>query len=674
MRLNPRLSGFSLGSLGPYGVNNGMATNSNLIATLSGWLAPIGVDLVDAFLLMEVVLAVLLAITLAILAAKVRVSEHAKRALLEVEQTLDDVSAQEAILRAVARHANDGLVFQDMTARILWANPAYCRIMGRPLDEMLGRRPQEFCLPPELRPSDLEIENFRFDPDSYDFKNLTRRPNIRKNGERFWHEFNFSIVELRPGEQRVILVSRDVTLQVAREQELQDAQSFLFHAAHHDALTGLNNRVVFLKATDAILNRDTQDARQVGLIFIDLDHFKAVNDNNGHAAGDQLLIHVADAMRDTAREEDFLCRMGGDEFVMGCPGVSDFEMLQHIADELLDRIRTPITWVDTTLVCGASIGIALSNGEQMTAEDLIRSADFALYEAKAPGAPRIARYDAVLHERQEAEIALMEEFSETLDTDGISFVYQPILDAHTGKIRSFEALARWNRSNGEVVPPDEFLVYAARLNRMADVDFAAIRATTSLVAELQNNGFNIRGAFNTSSEALAHPEFMTRLEHEARLAGLNTKSLVAEVLETTFFGSDTTDSVAAARINELREKGFSVYLDDFGVGYAGLSHLSQLDVNGVKLDRSLIANVTHDRSARIITTSILRLCDELGVGTLAEGIETAEQAEFLMDHGCYRLQGFGIARPMPRAAVISMIEEAAPIVIPPEPSLIARSA
>lgn len=629
---------------------------------------------VGTFILLEVLLALLLLITLAVLWAKVRASDKARLELLEVVETLDDMSAREAILQAVAQNANDGLVYQDMEARILWANPAYCRILGRPLEEILGRRPQEFCFPDEVKPTEEEIENFRFDTDSYEFHNLVRRLNIRENGEIFWHEFNLSVVDTRPGEQRVVLVSRDVTTQVNREVDLEAARAELHHAAHHDALTGLYNRTAFLDATDLILCRPARKDRVFGLLYIDLDRFKAVNDTHGHAAGDHILTHVADAIRAIDVPEVLSCRMGGDEFVVACPGISDFDTLQHVADALVDRIRTPIEWNDTTLVCGASVGVALSNGDRAKAADLVRSADFALYEAKKPGAPPIARYDADLHERQEAENALMEEFVEALDNDRISFVYQPIMDGRTGKICSFETLARWRRSNGEVMSPDVFLGYAARLNRMADVDFAAIRATTSLVSELQSNGFKIRGAFNTSSEALAHPDFMKRLDYEARQAGLDTQSLVAEVLETTFFGSDTTDSVAAKRIAELREKGFSVYLDDFGVGYAGLSHLGQLDVSGVKLDRSLIAHVTQDKSVRIITSSILRLCDELGVGTLAEGIECAEQAEFLMSHGCYRLQGFGIARPMDRASVISMIQKGAPIVIPSEDAPITRNA
>lgn len=650
---------------------------TNITMMLVAWavgLWPMILDPAILFLAIEVGLASLLLLTLAVLLIKMRAANSAKHALQEVAQTLDDVSEQESILRGVAQHASDGLVCHDMDGRILWANPAYCQTMGWSLEEILGRRPQEFCFPPDMKPSEEEIENFRFNPSGYEFSNLVRRPNMRRNGEVFWHEFNLSVVESHDGDDRVVLASRDVTTQVNREEELKEAQSYLFHAANHDALTALKNRAALLVDIEAVLRRPRREDRELGLIFIDLDHFKAVNDSNGHAAGDQLLIHVADAMRETAREGDSLCRIGGDEFVMACPGVTSFDELQLIADALLDRIRAPILWADANLSCGASIGIALSNGESVTAEDLIRSADFALYEAKKPGAPSVARYDALLHERQEADNALMEEFAETLDSDGISFVYQPIMDAQKGEIRAFETLARWQRSNGETVGPDTFLTYAARLNRMADIDFAAIRATTSLVSELKANGHEIRGAFNTSSDALAHPEFMERLEHEACRAGLDAHSLVAEVLETTFFGSDTTDSVAAARIVELRNKGFVVYLDDFGVGYAGLAHLSQLDVSGVKLDRSLISNVTHDRSARIITTSILRLCDELGVGTLAEGVETAEQASFLMEHGCFRLQGFGIARPMDRASLIAMVEARAPIIIPSERSFAAKSA
>ena len=562
------------------------------------------------------------------------------------QRALAESTENQRILRAVARHANDGLVYMDMRGRTIWANPAYCRTMGYELAEIVGRNPMEFCFPDRLRPSDDVIAGFRFDPSDETFESFHRHLNVRKNGEEFWNEFSQAVVEPEPGEQRVVLVSRDITHQVRREEELETARAELHKAAFRDALTGLHNRTAFLNAIEQYTGDTNSSGSDVVLLYIDLDHFKAINDSHGHSAGDKVLNHVADAIRATLRSNDLACRMGGDEFVMACVGCSDFDVLQLIADNLLERINRPVNHGDTAIKTSASVGIALSMGRKMLAEDLVKSADFALYEAKVPGAPRIARYDAELHARREAETALIEEFIDVLDTKAISFEYQPILDGRTGRIRSFEALARWHRENGETIMPDRFLPLASRLGRMVDVDFAAIRATCELVADLSKRGHHIRGAFNTSSDALAHPEFLRKLDLEARDAGLEGSELVAEEFETTFFGADTTNSVAAARIRELREHGYAVFLDDFGVGYAGLAHLSQLDISGIKLDRSLIANVTHDQSAQIITTSILKLCDELNVGTLAEGIETREQADFLLEHGCYRLQGFGIAKPL----------------------------
>ncbi|MEL7345700.1 MAG: diguanylate cyclase, partial [Pseudomonadota bacterium] len=236
-----------------------------------------------------------------------------------LEGALSDPKAQHAMIDAVVRHANDGLLFHDMQARILWANDAYCRMMGFELHEIIGRRPQEFCFPPEVRPSEEEIENFAFDPKAAEFHELTRRLNVRKNGERFWHEFNLSMVEISPGEHRVILVSRDVTEHVAKEQALEQAREKLAYAATHDALTGLNNRAAFLDIAQEVLDAD----RSLGLAYVDLDRFKQINDTMGHAAGDAVLCHVADAIRAACSDGTFACRLGGDEFLLASPDIFD---------------------------------------------------------------------------------------------------------------------------------------------------------------------------------------------------------------------------------------------------------------------------------------------------------------------------------------------------------------
>lgn len=602
-----------------------------------------------------------------------RHSKVAARALETTRAELEDAAADRDMMQAIAENANDGLLYQDMSARIIWANPAYCRIMGYDLSEIVGRNPQEFCFPADARPSDAAIRDFRFDPNDRTFGNLHRHPNLRKNGELFWHEFSQAMTVTPNGERRVILVSRDVTEQVAREQELERARADLQFSALHDALTGLPNRTAFLTAASARLDR-RRGAGGLGLLYVDLDAFKTINDTHGHAAGDRVLRHVADAIRAACRDEALTCRMGGDEYVIACDGVQDFDDLQFIAEDFLDRLREPVPWKDTQLQADASVGMALAEEDITRAEDLIRLADFALYEAKRPGSPSIVRYDADLHARREAERAVLREFSDALDAQAIDFAYQPVLDAATGRIASFETLARWRRTNGENVPPDRFLRYAQRLNRIADIDFAAIRATARLTAELRAAGHDLRGAFNTSSAALAHPDFLSVLAEATAASGLQPDDLTAEVLETTFFGPCTTDSLAAARITELRAAGYQVYLDDFGVGYAGLAHLGQLDITGVKLDRSLIATLVEDPSARIIVSSILHMCDALGVTPLAEGVETAEQADLLVAEGCCRLQGFGIAMPMPKPDLFRLLARPDPVALASARSAIPRSA
>jgi diguanylate cyclase (GGDEF)-like protein/PAS domain S-box-containing protein len=602
-----------------------------------------------------------------------RHSQVAARALESTRAELEDTAADRDMMQAIAENANDGLLYQDMSARIIWANPAYCRIMGYELSEIVGRNPQEFCFPPDARPSDAAIRDFRFDPNDRTFGSLHRHPNLRKNGELFWHEFSQAMTVAPNGERRVILVSRDVTEQVAREQELERARAELQFSALHDALTGLPNRTAFLTAASARLDR-RRGRGALGLLYVDLDGFKTINDTHGHAAGDRVLRHVADAIRAACRDAALTCRMGGDEYVIACDGVDDFEDLQFIAEDFLDRLREPVPWKDMQLRADASVGMALAGPDITLAEDLIRLADFALYEAKRPGSPSIVRYDADLHARREAERAVLREFSEALDTQAIDFAYQPVFDAASGRIASFETLARWRRANGENVPPDRFLRYAQRLNRIADIDFAAIRATARLTAELRAAGHDLRGAFNTSSAALAHPDFLSVLADATAVSGLSPDDLTAEVLETTFFGPCTTDSLAAARITELRGAGYQVYLDDFGVGYAGLAHLGQLDITGVKLDRSLIANLVEETSARIIVSSILHMCDALGVTPLAEGVETAEQADLLVAEGCIRLQGFGVAMPMPKQDLFGLLAKPDPVRLAPARAAIPRSA
>ena len=564
---------------------------------------------------------------------------------------LTEIKKDHDMFRLITESANDGLVLQELDATILWANPAYCKIMGWSLDEIAGRKPQEFVFPEHLKPPADVIAAFRYQPDN--FTGLERRLNVRKNGEEFWHEFHVARVETQDGDAKAVLVSRDVTRSVQREQELEEIRRVLEHHATHDGLTGLPNRTFFLQRVGEHL---ATERPSLGVLQLDLNKFKAINDTRGHEAGDRILQHVAQAIKAVLRPQDIACRLGGDEFSVAILGIHDFTTLSDIADRLAAEIAKPFDWRGERLATTTSIGISASTSAEHSAETLLRHADFALYEAKSKDRPRIACYDADLHRRQEAEQALVVEFEAAIDAGELTFAYQPIVDAQTERCAGFETLSRWTAADGTPVPPPRFLDFAQRLRRKHEIDLAAMRAALAMAAKARDSGLILRAAFNASTETLIRPDFVAELEWETDRLNLDRATIVVEVLETTFFGQQTSKNGAARTISALRKAGFNVMLDDFGVGYAGLSHLDQLDISGLKIDRSLSVSATELSSSNLIAQSLVALAKDLNLIALAEGVETKAQARHFADLGCHYMQGYAFGRPMPAEEFLTHID------------------
>ena len=596
--------------------------------------------------------AVVLALAIIVALYLARQLRRRRAELATLRADLADIKNEQDVLRLVTESANDGLLLQELDATIIWANPAYCETMGWSLDEIIGRKPQEFVFPEHLKPCVEEIAAFRYRPDSVDFAGLQRRLNVRKNGEEFWHEFHVAFVEPQDGDSKVVLVSRDITQTVQREQELEEIRRVLEHHARHDGLTGLPNRAFFLQRLAEHLARERPS---LGVLQLDLNKFKAINDSRGHEAGDRILQHVAQAIKAVLRPHDFACRLGGDEFSVAVLGIHEFAALSDIADRLAAEIARPIDWRGERLAISASIGISASTSAETSPETLLRHADFALYEAKNQDRPRIACYDADLHMRQEAEQALVAEFDEAIDNGGLTFAFQPIVDGQTGRCAGFETLARWTAADGTPVSPPRFLEFAQRLRRKHEIDLAAMRAALAMAANAGERGTVLRAAFNASTETLIRPDFVAELEWETDRLNLDRATVVVEVLETTFFGQETSNNSAARTISALRKAGFNVMLDDFGVGYAGLSHLDKLDISGLKIDRSLTVSATELRSSSLIVQSLVALAKDLSLTALAEGVETEAQARHFAELGCDFMQGYAFGRPMPAEEFLSHV-------------------
>jgi diguanylate cyclase (GGDEF)-like protein/PAS domain S-box-containing protein len=593
-------------------------------------------------------------------AAAWRLRQALRKVRAQLDATRRDMArqAREAdYFRMAAEHANDGIVIQDMDGTVVWPNPAYCRIMGLPRTDILGRNPLAFALPARNRPDPASIRAFRYQPRDPDLHRLQLFRNVRGDGTEFWNQINVSFRRDAAGRENAILVCRDVTEQIEREERLRLATRELQVRATHDTMTGLANRTEMMRVASEALHSARRSGTRLGMLHVDLDKFKEINDTHGHAAGDSMLVHVSRLLRDSVREGDLVARVGGDEFVVVCPGLRSLDDLRGIAAALLHNARRPLLWNDRQIPAGVSVGAALSRPDTGNADMLLQQADFALYEAKRRGRGRVAVYDETLHDRQMRDQRRALELREAVEFGDLECHFQPKLDLVSGRIAGFETLMRWRHPTEGLMTPGSFLDLVGDLGLLGEADLGSMSMALDLKTRLEaagHTGLNI--AFNASTELLTHPDFVPRLVHGVEGRRIARADITIEVLETTMLGALTADSAQGRVIGDLATAGFNVVLDDFGTGHAGLAHLAWMPVTGVKIDRALVAGLLTDTTSAKITRAIIDLCHDLGLGVVAEGVETAEAAACLQAMGCRLIQGYWLSRPLGAPDVLPWLD------------------
>lgn len=563
------------------------------------------------------------------------------------------LARQAELFRAVAEGAKDGLLLQTTDSRVIWANAAYGGLLGRDVNDVIGRYPLEYAMPEDIRPSPEEARAFRFDPDHPDLKNLVTRRNVRGDGTEFINQISVGAVIPSDGtgkENLYVTCCRDVTLIVEREQELKRAHDEIERRARIDDLTGLANRAHLTRQLEDMVEADTT----VAVFAIDLNEFKSVNDARGHAAGDAALRHVARALSDAMPQGASVGRLGGDEFLVIAPWSGKMLGAARAAVRMWDAIASDFRFDGAPLRIRASIGVAISRDGGTRAERLLRQADTALYAAKDRAGRMIACFDARLAARTERDRALKTSLQQAVAEDTIDFHLQPTFDVRHRRVRGFEMLARWQHPKFGLILPGTLLPLLSELGLTCAFDRLAARAALRAWRQIscRSDWPEVLIGFNVSPETLVRNDFADFLIAEAAAVGVPPCNIHVEVLETTFFAADATTSAAAAQVARLREAGFRPTLDDFGAGYAGLSHLAAMEVEGLKIDRSLTARITEDETSRVIVGAILSLCSELGFRVVVEGVETEEQLTFLADLGCEVVQGYYIGRPAPLSDTI----------------------
>jgi diguanylate cyclase (GGDEF)-like protein len=452
------------------------------------------------------------------------------------------------------------------------------------------------------------------------------------------------------------------------ESQLRVLTDELRRRATHDSLTGLANRDLARQLLDSSLGART--AGLVGLLFCDLDKFKAINDRLGHEAGDDLLCQVAERLSACVRGDDLLARLGGDEFLIVLPNVPDLEAVTQVGQRVLEALTEPFQLGDERVQVGASVGgvVGERDSEQIQAVDLLRDADAAMYAAKNRGRGRVEVFDRFTAQKAVDYLSLREDLQTALRRDELEVHYQPIVDLVDERVTGFEALLRWNHRELGGVSPDVFIPMAEETGAITAIGAWVLGEACRQLAEWHAEcGAPLSMSINVSPIQLLDPAFAAKCLQTIRAAGLATARVWLEVTESM----EVTD-LLTGQLRQLRDEGVRVAMDDFGMSYSNLGYLKHLPVERLKIDRVFVAGLIPGSLPipaqgaspgdgmvdRGIVRAILAIAESAGMSVVAEGIETEEQRQVLIELGCRQGQGFLFARPMPARAATGLLAEA----------------
>lgn len=439
--------------------------------------------------------------------------------------------------------------------------------------------------------------------------------------------------------------------------------------ALYDHLTGLPNRALFAD----LVQREIQLARRLGqhfgVLFIDLDRFKSVNDSMGHSAGDALLVELSRRLREVLREVDVVCRQSGDEFLVLARDATHWEYLGEVADRILKVIEQPVTVPNGVARVSASIGIAMFPDDAQEFEALIKSADVAMYQAKSLGRARYSYFHSELNNKLLAHIALEKQLSLAIQRSELELYYQPQVDAQSGALVGLEALVRWNHPERGLLFPGQFIGVAEECGLIADMGVWTLHTACKQLARWKAQGLHTGVlAVNVSALEFRDHRLLDSLQAALSESGILPSDLSIEITESILMAETETSLRIIARLHEL---GVGIAIDDFGTGYSSLSYLKRLRPTQIKIDKSFVHDAATDPDSRAIVKGVISLAEALGLNMVAEGVETELQQQFLRDAGCHTLQGYLLGRPMPVEALEHWINDgrASEFATTPDPTL-----
>lgn len=468
-----------------------------------------------------------------------------------------------------------------------------------------------------------------------------------------------------PGPVRLVVAHENVT-------ERRLAQDRLLHNSLHDALTGLPNRILFQDRVQRCIERGQREANyHFAAMFLDLDGFKHINDSLGHAVGDKLLVEIAGRLRACLRGTDSLCRiddaadstvarMGGDEFTILLDKIRQPQDAARVAERIEVELTHPCTIDGHEVFVGASIGIVQGDRSYRTADELMRDADAAMYRAKTTGKGSYALFDAALHERAMVRLTLENDLRRALDRGELLLHYQPIVELATRELVGFEALIRWRRE-GKLISPADFIPVAEDTGLIVPIGGWVLNEACRQLQRwrLENPKMaNVTMSVNLSRRQFADPELVNRVRDVLQETNIGARSLKLEITESVVM----EDTESAHRIlTDIKELGVGMQMDDFGTGYSSLSCLNRFPLDGLKIDRSFIREISQKKESMAVLQAIVTLARTLGMKVVAEGVELGEQVALLEGLDCQYVQGFYFSRPLTPDVAAAFFIPASPL-------------
>ncbi|TYC55824.1 EAL domain-containing protein [Rhodobacterales bacterium] len=562
-----------------------------------------------------------------------------------------------AILNTVVDQVHEGLVMQDIHGRIEWSNPAYSRITGYSAEEIRGRRPQEYILPDDRQMTAAEIENFQYDLNVIRDGSEELILNRRKNGELFWNQLTFATFEAaRPEDTKIILICRDVSAHVQHVRALEEARNRLKHQAEHDDLTGIANRACATARLQELVAKPAEPGERIGLIHFDLDHFKDINDNHGHGAGDTVLRRAAQVLKSVVGEQGLVARMGGDEFLVVIDGAVERPDLEALGEGILKGLARPVK-VDLQLLrVSGSVGLTLADRAEAGVSELILRSDLALYAAKRAGRNMIAWYTDALGAENRYRRMTMARLDQDLLSGNLTILMQPQYCLQQDRITSYEVTVHWLHPSEGLVNPASYLSSKEVAYQMFQIERFAIERGLAEMQQLRElSGHPVGMSVNLSEASLKDKNLAERLVNRCAEAGLSPQELVIELDEKAVL-FDTPGALRTA-IERLREAGFQIALDSFGSGHGGGGQLIHLPFDLLKITPGLIDGIESEPVKRQLVNSVIQLAVSLNVNVAAVGVDGPGQLCMLKEMGCRAIQGGVVSAPLiPREAELHLRE------------------